>query len=605
LRSHWNWSNDRTRTWGDEKELVKSIKADVETESRGGGWKVVTIDQVHRISEGALDALHDVLERHPAGVTFILCTTEPHLIGVRTRSLLQHLQVVSPSVPDRARFLATICEREGIEVEEGVLDLIASHAEPGFRTSCADLEYLSLTGRNTVRLVRQHYGLDYRGVVPAYFAALVAGEGYQQQIRHLHRWSSSPENKLRAIEAYLLDAFSSDVLNIVGCSGATQAGLIERAKTVEKLTARGVQLAMQPHAFWRAILQFWKSPPNPSEADLIRITNAFDDYINGTMRAAETDEPLIYRPRQRARPPGTEQQQTSARVRNDGRSAGYLSLVEAKDLWDAASYMRQMYGAYFNTRLLLRWGASDACAKVLTNFLRELRMYVQRRNNSSPFHYMYTHENECSSGRATRIIAAIPYDPQRLEEWLERYIQRHASRSSTALSCELHLQTPPPSGRADLHWRLVKELCRGLDPAAADADDRCGDGGSILDLLEVPLHLHEPIGLWKGNQRCNMARHLSLSAREAVDPDLSFLSAFQNRCWSALASDWEKADFEYRSKLEAQRLAWTKRTETDWKDDGNDLTSHLRAERLREFQEAWQAHRHAREARRPGFGAAC
>jgi hypothetical protein len=76
--------------------------------------------------------------------------------------------------------------------------------------------------------------------------------------------------------------------------------------------------------------------------------------------------------------------------------AGYLSLKQVRDLWEAASFLVQMYGLFLNTRISIRYGrlGIDDPSKVgpfLTSLMHELRMLINGRAASAecpePFHW--------------------------------------------------------------------------------------------------------------------------------------------------------------------------------------------------------------------------
>ncbi len=118
-----------------------------------GRFKVYIIDEVHMLTREAFNALLKTLEEPPAGVVFVLATTEPHKIPETIISRCQRFDFRRPQVRDIARLLATIVERENarpgderggprIEIQEAALEEIARHSQGGFRDAIGTLDKL-------------------------------------------------------------------------------------------------------------------------------------------------------------------------------------------------------------------------------------------------------------------------------------------------------------------------------------------------------------------------------------------------------------------------------------------------------------------------------
>jgi DNA polymerase-3 subunit gamma/tau len=100
-----------------------------------GEYKVYIIDEVHRFSGAAFDALLKTLEEPPNHAIFILATTELDKVPatIKSRCMLFEFRRVSiREVMDR---LANICRAEGISIDEGALELIARQGTGSVRDS--------------------------------------------------------------------------------------------------------------------------------------------------------------------------------------------------------------------------------------------------------------------------------------------------------------------------------------------------------------------------------------------------------------------------------------------------------------------------------------
>lgn len=105
--------------------------------------KVYIIDEVHKLSDGAFNALLKVLEEPPTHVVFILCTTEMKKIPatIRSRAACYHYQRIA--VTDIAEHLKNLSEKYGFSYTEEGLMLIARNASGSMRNALKLLEQAS------------------------------------------------------------------------------------------------------------------------------------------------------------------------------------------------------------------------------------------------------------------------------------------------------------------------------------------------------------------------------------------------------------------------------------------------------------------------------
>lgn len=90
--------------------------------------KAVIVDECHRLSKASWDSLLKILEEPPAHVFWFLCTTEIDKVPqtVRTRAVAYNLRPVDDDV--LYDLLEDVVEKEGLDVPDGVLDLISTKA---------------------------------------------------------------------------------------------------------------------------------------------------------------------------------------------------------------------------------------------------------------------------------------------------------------------------------------------------------------------------------------------------------------------------------------------------------------------------------------------
>ena len=132
----------------DIRELVKQVYIPPQT----GRYKVYIIDEVHMLSQAAFNAFLKTLEEPPAYAKFILATTEKHKILPTILSRCQVFDFKRIENRDIVEWLKHVAGNEGVQYEEGALELIATKAEGGMRDALSIFDQLvNFTGGNLTR----------------------------------------------------------------------------------------------------------------------------------------------------------------------------------------------------------------------------------------------------------------------------------------------------------------------------------------------------------------------------------------------------------------------------------------------------------------------
>lgn len=98
-----------------------------------GRYSVYIIDEVHMLSQAAFNAFLKTLEEPPAYAIFILATTEKHKILPTILSRCQTYDFNRITIPDIVRNLRFIASREGIDISEDAMHVIARKADGAMR----------------------------------------------------------------------------------------------------------------------------------------------------------------------------------------------------------------------------------------------------------------------------------------------------------------------------------------------------------------------------------------------------------------------------------------------------------------------------------------
>jgi DNA polymerase-3 subunit gamma/tau len=112
---------------------IRALVEQVRVPPQRGKFKVYIIDEVHMLSQGAFNAFLKTLEEPPPYAVFILATTEKHKVIPTILSRCQVFDFRRITVADMVLHLKDICQKEGIEVEEDALHIIAQKADGALR----------------------------------------------------------------------------------------------------------------------------------------------------------------------------------------------------------------------------------------------------------------------------------------------------------------------------------------------------------------------------------------------------------------------------------------------------------------------------------------
>ena len=144
-------------------------------------YKVFIIDEVHMLSTSAFNALLKTLEEPPEKVVFILATTEPQKLPVTILSRCQRFNFMRISRDGIVARLEEICEKTGLEYEDGALKLIAAKADGGLRDAISMLDQTIAfsEGRITVKDARKAAGAIDSAILEDFVGALLSRDGFK------------------------------------------------------------------------------------------------------------------------------------------------------------------------------------------------------------------------------------------------------------------------------------------------------------------------------------------------------------------------------------------------------------------------------------------
>ncbi|MFW5798038.1 MAG: DNA polymerase III subunit gamma/tau, partial [Planctomycetota bacterium] len=172
-------------------------------------FKIYIIDEVHMLSNSAFNALLKTLEEPPAHVKFVFATTEPQKVPETIRSRCQEYSFRNIRRDDIVRRLQYICQQESIDVEPGVLELIARRARGGMRDSQSLLDQLRSFSEGAISLDDARSVL---GALPGETLGKLAGcfasgdvAGAMAVLDDATARGKSPEELVQAMQEFLRD----------------------------------------------------------------------------------------------------------------------------------------------------------------------------------------------------------------------------------------------------------------------------------------------------------------------------------------------------------------------------------------------------------------
>jgi|GEM_PF-3033491 len=520
--------------------------------------RVLMLDEAHNLSRRSFQALLDIAEQPPSWVTFILITSEKNDLPESLLSRLQHLDLELVNHADALRFMADICNREGIKFEPAALDLVFGDVGGCPRRLLRALEKVSGLGPVNEPNVRGALGLDFGGLLAGYVAALLDGDA-ARQLHLIEDWPDTPQRKLAFLHQFLTFCYLHDVRRF-NRGDVLMRTLPEalRSRLVHEFANRAARLKLDVHTFWQNAVAMLEPKETLSRSQLAMILSRFERSINGSqdLAAAATQPPAIRPPRRQklrvqsqspklARP-GSRLQSLETAAR-----ATYLSWSEAKPIWDIGSFLPQQLGLLFNVRLTLRYPAlgirqHEAATQLLSDLTHDLGARIAWWEPGCRLHWVYRHEADREGGLLSRILLAVP-DRQVAQtlRWLDRFIARRTvagARIKSDSEPALLASGRSNAGQSELvrfHWQGVRALCRCLDPGLTGRDQD-GVKHPLVDLLRIPVCWRGQIGDLRTAQGIGASKALTRTARRHVaHSDMPLLSALKEQAWLYLDSGWE------------------------------------------------------------------
>ncbi|MGN9755473.1 DNA polymerase III subunit gamma and tau [Streptomyces sp. SD31] len=143
-------------------------------------YKIYIIDEAHMVTSAGFNALLKVVEEPPEHLKFIFATTEPEKVIGTIRSRTHHypFRLVPPGT--LRDYLADVCGRENIPVEEGVLPLVVRAGAGSVRDSMSVMDQLLAGAREegvTYAMATSLLGYTDGSLLDSVVEAFATGDG--------------------------------------------------------------------------------------------------------------------------------------------------------------------------------------------------------------------------------------------------------------------------------------------------------------------------------------------------------------------------------------------------------------------------------------------
>ncbi|MCS0601584.1 DNA polymerase III subunit gamma and tau [Streptomyces sp. LP11] len=202
-------------------------------------YKIYIIDEAHMVTSAGFNALLKVVEEPPEHLKFIFATTEPEKVIGTIRSRTHHypFRLVPPGT--LRDYLAEVCGREDIPVDEGVLPLVVRSGAGSVRDSMSVMDQLLAGAREegvTYAMATSLLGYTDGSLLDSVVEAFATGDGAAafEVVDRIIEGGNDP----RRFVADLLERLR-DLVILAAVPDAVEKGLIDApADVLERMQAQ-------------------------------------------------------------------------------------------------------------------------------------------------------------------------------------------------------------------------------------------------------------------------------------------------------------------------------------------------------------------------------
>lgn len=541
-----------------------------------GNWTTF-IDEGQGLSKGAVDVLLKPIEDPMRDKRIVIATTRPEAIHRTLRDRCQIVPVLPLRPPSLYRLVTSIAESEGLRIEPRAVDMIVASAEGSARQALQVLDVVSDFDSIRPEHVANQLSLGTAGLVMRYLReVLSANSAGQDDV--LHEWQAEPRDIVKIIRDMLLliynmDASPNKIQDIVN-PAFFEIEESDRIELAAGFRAHALRRKRPFADFMLDCLAQWEFDPAiiTDRSSLIIRVRRFDRLVNGDEPPLDPDEvEIVSRPSQSR----IRRRSASSKGSRKHLETGHLSLRQAEDIYEMASFLPQHHGELLNTRIELHLPDHDTTGRKVPRLISSLTHALALRVNvwaRTPAHWIYVHSQE-ESGLRTRIAFHLPPAALgKVEKWLNGWKRTAKDAGETPAHIVLDAQSPNRAvgydrNRIQRHWFIFRWLAGGLDPTAQHWPDEeaRGERVPVVDLLKISSDMRYSTGELGRMNAIGGSRSLGPASRkEAAGDRLGFLSAFEDCAWSRLQEGWELKEYADRQLERFSRQEAVERLELEF-----------------------------------------
>ena len=289
---------------------VRDLRAKINYAPVEGRYKIYIIDEVHMLTTQAFNALLKTLEEPPEHVIFIFATTEPQKIPLTILSRCQRFDFKRIPVHQIVERLSLMARKEGIDIRDEALFLIARKADGAMRDGQSLLDQVVSFSEGTVssEMVRDVLGMVAEDVLFSLTEAITATDVQSglRIIQELMEEGADPGGFAEHLTEHLRNLL---VTKVQGNAGGLEVSEPDRARYEEQAARFSEEdllrmisvssdlefsLSRSPQPRLRlevAVVKLIKMEPAVRLSDLLEQLSAFEARLSASGGNSKIDSP--------------------------------------------------------------------------------------------------------------------------------------------------------------------------------------------------------------------------------------------------------------------------------------------------------------------------
>lgn len=525
-------------------EITRVVKAATDS----GRRTVIFLDEAHVLSKyrDSFDFLLKIVEEPPPGLSFCFATTAVERISPALRSRTIRLEVRPLTHVQSIDLLSRTAEDEAMTLHRDATALLAGLGEHQPRNMLQALDKIRLIsdGKDITRdRVAAVFCVDYIEYLIQYFEALGIGDLRQQTVK-FSQWSDSVRNKARLIQLFLIGFYYTELCGLDVSVDPVMASIRpeERKRVVDAFSSRFPNLDLR--AVFESLLNVWPVvTADLSEEVLLAILLRFQMTANRAERVQGPEEAKVrLRPEAKIEPDAGVVKSRPNAVSDDAKAPkdpAYLHRSHIRSVFGAASFMVQQGYPPFNARITIRHGLfghqdQAEASKHFASFSQALKTQLISFGDTGL--RVFVQERDEREGPCGRVIAHVS-EIDKLRQWMLKWHRK--TRIAGVEDRAVTMEVAPAGDRLDEHWRCVRWLCGGFNPA-----------DPMHAKLGIELEFQRPAGDIGSRTRLDFSEVLGAAARNKADRDcgVNLVSALDDEQWGRLYDGWELEERYHRDQ---------------------------------------------------------